>query len=287
MITMTKTALADWHDMPLAPSQIACWWLGQAGFLFRHEDICFIIDPYLSDSLAIKYQDADFKHTRMMPVPIESAELTGIQWVFCTHKHTDHMDGETLSGLANANPGCQIMAPMAAEKHLCQVIGMDQAKVTLVDAGIHLELSPHLAVDVLASAHEDLEYDAGGHSICLGYIIDVAGTRLYHSGDCVPYQGLAQALKGFDIDVALLPVNGRDAVRAGQGVPGNFHFDEAVSLCCEAGINTLVPHHFGMFDFNTADSSVWPTEHHGLNGHLQIIVPQIDQALLIVGNGSA
>jgi L-ascorbate metabolism protein UlaG (beta-lactamase superfamily) len=106
MITVTNTALADWHNVPLTPSQIACWWLGQAGFLFRHEDICFVIDPYLSDSLAIKYRDKPFAHTRLMPVPIEPAKLTGMQWIFCTHEHTDHMDGGTLPDLVTANPDC-------------------------------------------------------------------------------------------------------------------------------------------------------------------------------------
>ena len=53
--------------------------------------------------------------------------------------------------------------------------------------------------------------------------------------------------------MALLPVNGRDAHRLAHGVPGNFDFAEAVELCAAAGIATLVPHHWGMFAFNTVD----------------------------------
>ena len=53
------------------------------------------------------------------------------------------------------------------------------------------------------------------------------------------------------VDLALLPINGR-----GKGVPGNFTFDEAVQLCQIAEIPYLIPHHFGMFAFNTADLTV-------------------------------
>lgn len=48
-----------------------------------------------------------------------------------------------------------------------------------------------------------------------------------------------------------MPVNGRDAARAADGVPGNFHLDEALAL--SAACPFLVPHHFGMFAFNTID----------------------------------
>ena len=30
-------------------------------------------------------------------------------------------------------------------------------------------------------------------------------------------------------------------------------FDEAKQLCRDAGIGAMVPHHFGLFEFNTAD----------------------------------
>ena len=283
MITTVNTALADWQRMPLNPSQIVGWWLGQAGFLFRHGNMSFIIDPYLSDSLAVKYRDKPFKHTRMMPVPIDPAALSGIDWIFCSHQHTDHMDGGTLPDLMAASPDCRIMAPMATEHHLVDVMGMDRARVNLVNPGQHLQLHPGCGVDVIASAHEAVECDGAGNFVYLGYILDLQGTRIYHSGDCVPFDGLAEILKRFHIDVALLPVNGRDASRTHNGILGNFHFEEAVALCGEAGIDAMVPHHFGMFDFNTVDPLILQTKIDGLDGRLQVAMPQMDQALLITG----
>ena len=283
MITTIDTPLSQWRDMSLTGNQMACWWLGQAGFLLRHRDHSFVFDPYLSDSLAVKYRDAQFKHTRMMPVPVEPKALSGIDWVFCTHQHTDHMDGGTLPDLMAANPSCTLLAPAAAQQHLINEVGVARACVRSVNAGQHLELSPGIAVDVIAAAHEDLEFDEAGNSVSLGYILDVQGTRLYHSGDCVPYEGLTEALKNLQIDVAMLPVNGRDAARTHSGILGNFHFEEAVSLCCEAGIGAMVPHHFGLFDFNTVDPAVLQGKIDRLETDLQVVVPQMDQALVIGG----
>jgi L-ascorbate metabolism protein UlaG (beta-lactamase superfamily) len=55
------------------------------------------------------------------------------------------------------------------------------------------------------------------------------------------------------VDLALLPVNGRDAVRAAAGIAGNFSLDEAAALAREAGFRACLGHHYGMFDFNTID----------------------------------
>ena len=56
--------------------ELALWWLGQAGFIIKSAETCCIIDPYLSDSLAVKYRDAKLKHQRMTPIPVAPQELT-------------------------------------------------------------------------------------------------------------------------------------------------------------------------------------------------------------------
>eukprot|EP00752_Nemacystus_decipiens_P019106 g17162.t1 len=39
--------------------------------------------------------------------------------------------------------------------------------------------------------------------------------------------------------------------RLASGIPGNFTLEEAINLCKDAGIGWMIPHHFGMFAFNT------------------------------------
>ena len=85
----------------------------------------------------------------------------------------------------------------------------------------------------------------------LGFVIGMGGLRLYHSGDTVPYRGLVQRIA--DCDVGFLPINGRDARRVALGTPGNTSIDDALCIAALAGIETLVPHHYDLLTFNTAD----------------------------------
>ena len=127
------------------------------------------------------------------------------------------------------------------------------ARLIPADAGEVAEPLPGLRLTVLPAAHETLARDAAGRHHFLGYGLTVAGLTLYHSGDCIPFDGLLPALCRLGPDIALLPVNGRDAARLAGGIPGNFTLDEAIALARAAGAGVLIPHHFGMFSFNTCD----------------------------------
>jgi len=35
------------------------WWLAQSGFLIKWQEKYLLFDPYLSDSLSVKYQNTD------------------------------------------------------------------------------------------------------------------------------------------------------------------------------------------------------------------------------------
>ncbi|MEM7711142.1 MAG: MBL fold metallo-hydrolase, partial [Pseudomonadota bacterium] len=85
----------------------------------------------------------------------------------------------------------------------------------------------------------------------LGYLMDGPGLRVVHPGDTVPLAALDEALHATAPDLLLAPVNGRDAARRADGVPGNMTLDEAIAFGRRISARALVPHHWGMFDFNT------------------------------------
>ena len=232
--------------------RVALWWLGQAGFAFRRRDNLGLIDPYLSDYLAQKYQGKQFEHKRIMQSPVDPADVRGLSFVLCTHRHSDHMDPESLPIIARMNPSCRFVVPRAEAEHAI-VIGLPEERLTLVNAGEIASLGHGIEVEVIASAHEELiTNDAGEHRF-LGYIIRLGGLTLYHPGDCVPYPGLDKLVASHKVDIALMPVNGRDEYRRNRGVPGNFTVHEALDLCRACRIPVMVAHHFGMFEFNTVD----------------------------------
>jgi L-ascorbate metabolism protein UlaG (beta-lactamase superfamily) len=128
--------------------------------------------------------------------------------------------------------------------------GIPPHRLVAVSAGDEVAVGG-ATVRAVPSAHEELRQDESGDYLALGFVVEIGGLRFYHSGDCVPYDGQPELLRAMAVDVALLPVNGRDAERSSNGVPGNFHWYEAVQLCRDAGIPSLLCHHWGMFSFNT------------------------------------
>lgn len=234
-----------------AAGAVALAWLGQAGFLVRTASHTLLIDPYLSDFLATKYRGREFPHERLMPAPLAVADLEQIDFVLCTHRHSDHMDPETLREIAARHPRCRFVVPAADVEH-ARGLGLPADRLLPIDAGEHLAPASGLTLTAVPAAHESLDRDAAGHCRFLGYAVGIAGLTLYHSGDTVVYLDLPAMLGRLGIDCAILPVNGRDEFRTTRGVPGNMSAAEALALCRTAGIPLLVPCHFGLFAFNTA-----------------------------------
>ena len=232
---------------------IAVYWLGQAGFVIDGAGRRLVIDPYLSDSLAEKYRGARFSHERMMPPPVTPAGLAPVDLVLCTHQHTDHMDPVTLRAIADTSPGVRFVVPEALMAEAASRAAVATDRLIAVDAGHTVSPWPDLRIVGIRAAHETLDRDDRGRHRFLGYAITINGTTIYHSGDCIPFDGLAAEVSSAGPDIALLPVNGRDDMRRSNGIPGNFTLDEAVELAERCGIAYLIAHHYGMFAFNTLE----------------------------------
>jgi L-ascorbate metabolism protein UlaG (beta-lactamase superfamily) len=89
-----------------------------------------------------------------------------------------------------------------------------------------------------------------GVTVILAISCDAGPWTLYHSGDTLLYPGLADTLLEYAVDVAFLPINGN---RPELRVAGNLDGGEAAQLAHDIGARLVIPHHFDMFEFNTAD----------------------------------
>jgi L-ascorbate metabolism protein UlaG (beta-lactamase superfamily) len=101
----------------------------------------------------------------------------------------------------------------------------------------------------IPAAHEALEKDEQGRCRFLGYVVQFGPWSLYHSGDTVRYDGMIGFLSNWKLEVALLPINGRDPAR---GVAGNLDGPQAAVLGKAIGARLVIPCHYEMFEFNTA-----------------------------------
>jgi L-ascorbate metabolism protein UlaG (beta-lactamase superfamily) len=241
--------IADVEAAASDPASLHLWWLGQSGFLLACAGRRVLLDPYLSDTLTLKYERTDRPHVRMTGRVVDPARLTDVTVVTASHGHTDHLDPGTLQPLVAANPAVVLVAPEAVRPLAEQRSGLPPGRVIGLDAGGSAEPVPGVVVDAVPAAHETVERDGDGRCLFLGYVLRLAGFRVYHAGDTVAYPGLEEALAPARVDVALLPINGRDPAR---GVAGNLDGPEAARLARRIGARLAVPCHYEMFAFNTA-----------------------------------
>jgi len=239
MIRPLRAGDAFLADVRAAAGPLDLWWLGQSGFLVAYEGRHLLLDPYLSDSLTRKYAGTDKPHVRMTERVIDPAHLGFVDVVTASHAHTDHLDADTLRAI----PDAALVAPeahreLATERAGRPPTGIDDGETVAV-AGFEITAVP--------AAHEAIERDDAGRMLHLGYVVRCGPFALYHAGDTIPYEGVAERIGG-GIDVALLPINGRAPERR---VAGNLTGEEAAALAHEIGARLAIPMHFEMFEFNT------------------------------------
>lgn len=240
--------LADVFAARRLPDAVHIWWLGQSGFLVQWQGHHLLLDPYLSDSLTHKYAGTDKPHVRMTERVVAPERLDFIDVVTSSHNHTDHLDKETLVPLMRVNPRLQLVVPEANRGFVA-----DRLNVAIEDPrGMKADETKRFGVFEITgvpAAHPQLEKDEWGHHKFLGYIVQCGHFKIYHSGDTIRYEGIGPKVGCFQVNVALLPINGD---RPERGVAGNLNGREAAMLGKEIGAGLVIPCHYEMFEFNTA-----------------------------------
>lgn len=231
----------------LSPSwgQVALWWLGQSGFGLRGNAANLLVDPFIAD-----HPD------RLFPPPFRPDQVGGLDAVAVTHDHLDHLDEESLPGLAEASPDARFVVPEPLVERVAE-LGIPAERVDGVQPERPLELNG-LTIHAVPASHGDDLNDGYGFGLersdglyrYLGYVFDLGGVHVYHAGDTIPYEGMEKRLRDLRVDVALLPINGRDAHREELGIVGNLDEEEAANLAAAIGADLLVPMHYDMFAAN-------------------------------------
>ncbi len=210
------------------------WWLGQSGFLVHIGGENLVIDPYLSNSLTEKHEGTETPHERITGIVAEPELLSFVDVVLTTSSQQHHLDPGTLPGILAGDAALVCAAGSAATATERAGRAPDAALAVGEDAqfgGFWIETVP--------AHHADAPEG-------VGYVVRNGAYAFYTSGDSRRVQGMAEAVAPYGVDVAFLPISGKE---------GNMNGADAARLAMEAGANIAIPCHFEMFRHDTAGTS--------------------------------
>jgi L-ascorbate metabolism protein UlaG (beta-lactamase superfamily) len=234
---------------------ITAW--GQASYELRSEDdTVVLIDPWLSTAL-----EESAGIVRPAGPALRAEEIAHADLVCITHEHDDHLDPPVLAAIAANVPDAIFLAPAPAIG-LVETAGVPRDRIHPAHDGVALEAAG-VRVTALRAAHEPHPDAFGGYRFwrtergdhrALSYLVEIGGQRVFHAGDTIWWPGLEDALRSLAPDVAILPINGRDAMREAQGLWGNLSETEAAALAAAAGVPVVIPCHFDGVQGNEGDA---------------------------------
>ena len=208
--------------------------LGQSSYALRGAGTLVLIDPWLSTAL-----EESEGVTRSVPPALRPDEVEAVDLVCVTHEHADHLDPVTLATIARRVPEAVFVAP-APDVERVEEAGVPRDRIRPALADVPLEAAG-VRVTPVASAHElrsdafggyDFWRDDRGDHRALGYVVELDGHAVYHGGDTIWWPGLEDAVRALAPELAILPINGRDAMREAQGLWGNLHAERGRGARC-------------------------------------------------------
>ena len=197
---------------------------GQAGFILENETGYKIgVDLYLSNCC-----ERFFGFKRLMPYIFKPEELR-LDLLIATHAHYDHFDIDSVPILLKGKK-IEMVAAYDVENEM-KKLGLEDKKVNYLKIGDVYE-NEYVKIQAVACDHGELAPDA------LGLIVEIAGKRIYITGDTAYREEYFKNPLFKGIDVLILPIN---------GAFGNLNETEAVKAVRNIQPKLSIPCHFWNF----------------------------------------
>jgi L-ascorbate metabolism protein UlaG (beta-lactamase superfamily) len=179
--------------------------------------------------------------------PYEIAAGPEADLILVTHAHFDHCSPEDVQKLQG--PETVIVTEKDSAGKLSGDVRVVKPGDKMTVGDIKIEAVPAY------NLNKDFHPKANGW---LGFVVEIEGVRLYHSGDT----DFIPEMKDLNVDIALLPVSGTYVMTA----------DEAVEAALAMTPRLAIPMHYGAIVGNDSDAVVFKT---ALEGKVEVhILPK-------------
>jgi predicted outer membrane repeat protein len=202
-------ALLAGHWLENHEEKVSLKWIRHSGFRISTSSVVIYIDPY--------------------QVPDSPHDAT---FVLCSHSHSDHFSPSDIARVAG--PQMQLIGPP-------DVVSSYGKGLTLAPDQT-LQLGSVTIQGVRAYNTNKPNHPKANN--WLGFIVEIAGKRLYHAGDT----DLIEEMKSIgDVDVAMLPVSGVYAMTAAEAATATTYFHAKLAI----------PMHWGTIVGTLADAQAF------------------------------
>jgi L-ascorbate metabolism protein UlaG (beta-lactamase superfamily) len=208
-------------------------WIGHASFLGWVDGVRFLVDPMLS-------RRAGWLYPRHVPPGLAPAELPPVDALLVTHAHYDHLDASSIEALPRT---VAVFAPLGLGRWFRRRGFTQVSELGWWDERV----AGALRVTFVPARHwsRRTPWDTN-RSWWGGYVLEVAGTRLYHAGDTGFFSGFSEIGRRFPgIRAAMLPIGSYSPAWFME--PNHMNPEQAGQAFLDLGAETLVPMHWGTF----------------------------------------
>lgn len=234
------------------PDGLSVWYLGCNGFVARTAETTVYIDPFFGDGDHPSFY-------RMIPVPLDPADVELCDAVLVTHEHLDHFHPDSYGPLIE-NAGADLHAPRSCfespQKDWDDFRAPDAAR-NVVEPGDTLEFD-----DLTVHVRGGDDPDSVGE---VSYVLEHESGTYYNAGDSRLAEEFYDIGEEFDIDVGNLVFGthgnifwSEDWADTPETRDTQMYMDEndVIKAANALQLDRLVPCHFDMWKGGRGDPKV-------------------------------
>jgi L-ascorbate metabolism protein UlaG (beta-lactamase superfamily) len=235
-------------ELTVPANSVGIHWFEQSAYALKDSLGTIVqVDPYFPvDRPAEKFIHAQ--------APLLESELP-TNFVVLTHSHNDHTNSETIARICQYWPETKYIGPKESIAQILNETNVDMGNTTTIGAGESIAVG-NIKVDAFY-AKPPIGDPAGQIQppdvTHLGYVIEMAGIKLYFSGDPIntfaDHDELIAPIAALQPDIGFLTTHPTE---------GEFPFFAGSVLTAQKlGLKTVVPAHYACFVKRTYDPQVW------------------------------